>query len=71
MIEGHTNNVGKPAYNMELSRKRAQSVKDYLIQNHKIDAGRLSTQGFGDIKTMAKNDTEAGRAQNRRVELVK
>jgi outer membrane protein OmpA-like peptidoglycan-associated protein len=71
MIEGHTDNVGKPAYNMELSRKRAQSVKDYLIQNHQIDAARLSTQGFGDTKPMAKNDTEAGRTQNRRVELVK
>jgi outer membrane protein OmpA-like peptidoglycan-associated protein len=71
MIEGHTDNVGKPAYNMELSRKRAQSVKDYLVQNHQVDAARLSTQGFGDTKPMAKNDTEAGRAQNRRVELVK
>jgi outer membrane protein OmpA-like peptidoglycan-associated protein len=71
MIEGHTDNVGKPAYNMELSRKRAQSVKDYLVQNHQVDAGRLTTQGFGDTKPMAKNDTDAGRAQNRRVELVK
>jgi outer membrane protein OmpA-like peptidoglycan-associated protein len=71
MIEGHTDNVGKPAYNMDLSRKRAQSVKDYLVQNHQVDAARLSTQGFGDTKPMAKNDTEAGRAQNRRVELVK
>jgi outer membrane protein OmpA-like peptidoglycan-associated protein len=71
MIEGHTDNVGKPAYNMELSRKRAQSVKDYLIQNHQVDGARLTTQGFGDTKPMAKNDTETGRAQNRRVELVK
>ncbi|HSE40909.1 MAG TPA: OmpA family protein, partial [Acidobacteriota bacterium] len=71
MIEGHTDNVGKPAYNMELSHKRAQSVKDYLVQNHQVDGGRLTTQGFGDTKPMAKNDTEAGRAQNRRVELVK
>ncbi len=70
-IEGHTDNVGKPAYNMELSRKRAQSVKDYLVKNHQVDESRLTTQGFGDTKPMAKNDTEAGRAQNRRVELVK
>lgn len=70
-IEGHTDNVGTPAYNLELSRKRAASVKDYLVKNFQVDAARLSTQGFGDTKPVAKNDTEAGRAQNRRVELVK
>ena len=70
-IEGHTDNVGKPAYNLELSMRRAESVKDYLVKNFQVDAGRLETQGFGDTKPVAKNDTEAGRAQNRRVELVK
>lgn len=71
LIEGHTDNVGKPAYNLELSRKRAESVKQYLVANHSIDAARLTTQGLGDTKPIAKNDTEAGRAQNRRVELVR
>lgn len=70
-IEGHTDNVGKAAYNLDLSRKRAESVKDYLVSKFQIDAARLPTQGFGDSKPIAKNDTEAGRAQNRRVELVK
>jgi outer membrane protein OmpA-like peptidoglycan-associated protein len=70
-IEGHTDNVGKPDYNLDLSKKRAESVKAYLVQTRGVDAGRLNTAGFGDTKPIAKNDTEAGRAQNRRVELVK
>ena len=70
-IEGHTDNVGKTAYNLDLSKKRAESVKNYLVNNFQIDAPRLSTDGFGDTRPIAKNDTEQGRAQNRRVELVK
>jgi len=70
-ILGHTDNVGKPAYNLDLSKKRAESVKAYLVQNFKVDATRLTTEGFGDTKPIAKNDTEQGRAQNRRVELAK
>lgn len=71
VIQGHTDNVGKPAYNLELSKKRAESVKVYLVQNFNVDAARLTTEGFGDTKPIAKNDTEQGRAQNRRVELAK
>lgn len=70
-IQGHTDNVGKPPYNLELSKKRAESVKIYLVQNFQVDAARLTTEGFGDTKPIAKNDTEQGRAQNRRVELAK
>jgi len=70
-IQGHTDNVGKAAYNLDLSKKRAESVKTYLVQNFQIDASRLTTEGFGDTKPIAKNDTEQGRAQNRRVELAK
>lgn len=70
-VEGHTDNIGKPDYNLQLSRKRAESVKDYLVKNHQVDPLRLQTQGFGDTKPVAKNDTDAGRAQNRRVEFVK
>ena len=70
-IEGHTDNVGKPAYNLELSKKRAESVKNYLTGNFQIDPARLATDGFGDTRPIAKNDTEQGKAQNRRVELVK
>lgn len=70
-VEGHTDNVGKAPYNLELSRKRAESVKVHLVQNFQIDASRLATEGFGDTRPIAKNDTEQGRAQNRRVELAK
>ena len=70
-IEGHTDNVGKAAYNLELSKKRAESVKTFLTGNFQIDAARLATDGFGDTRPIAKNDTEQGKAQNRRVELVK
>jgi OmpA-OmpF porin, OOP family len=71
MIQGHTDNVGKPGYNLELSKKRAESVKIYLVEKFKVDGARLTTEGFGDTKPIAKNDTEQGRAQNRRVELAK
>ena len=70
-IEGHTDNVGKAPYNLDLSKKRAESVKTFLTTKHQIDAARLATDGFGDSRPIAKNDTEQGRAQNRRVELVK
>jgi len=70
-IEGHTDNVGKAGYNLDLSKKRAESVKSYLTTKFQIDASRLSTEGYGDTRPVAKNDTDQGRAQNRRVELVK
>lgn len=67
-INGHTDNVGKPADNLKLSNGRAQSVVTYLIKNG-ISAARLKFQGFGAEKPVADNSTEAGRAQNRRTEL--
>jgi len=70
-IEGHTDNVGKPRDNLALSARRAAAVKDWLVQNGKIDATRLETKGLGDTKPVAGNDTDDGRAKNRRVELVK
>ncbi|MFL5444033.1 MAG: OmpA family protein, partial [Myxococcales bacterium] len=51
--------------------KRAEAVRDWLVANAKIAAGRLDTKGFGDSKPVAANDGDEGRAQNRRVELVK
>jgi len=69
-IEGHTDNVGGDAHNQALSEKRALAVKAYLVAAG-VDAGRLSTQGFGASKPVASNDTELGRSQNRRVEVVK
>jgi len=70
-IEGHTDNVGNKDSNQKLSEARAKSVKDFLVANSKIDAARLSTKGFGDTKPVADNSTDAGKAENRRVELVK
>ena len=70
-IQGHTDNVGQPAANLKLSQDRAASVKAYLVQTFGIDATRLTTAGFGASRPVAENTTDAGKAQNRRVELVK
>ncbi|HYD98350.1 MAG TPA: OmpA family protein [Alphaproteobacteria bacterium] len=69
-IEGHTDNVGKPAANKKLSDDRAAAVKAWLVDQG-IDAARLATAGFGDTKPVADNADEEGRAKNRRVELVR
>jgi Outer membrane protein and related peptidoglycan-associated (lipo)proteins len=68
-IEGHTDNIGSMAYNIDLSEKRARAVKDYLVGKG-IQASRISTVGFGYKNPIAPNDTEAGRALNRRAEIV-
>jgi OmpA-OmpF porin, OOP family len=67
-ISGHTDNVGTPAYNQQLSERRAQSVYDYLIDNG-IDAKKLSWKGFGQTRPKATNETEEGRQRNRRIEF--
>jgi outer membrane protein OmpA-like peptidoglycan-associated protein len=69
LIEGHTDSVGKDDYNLALSRKRADSVKDNLVGDG-IEAGRITTVGYGKKFPLASNDTKAGKAQNRRVEVV-
>jgi OOP family OmpA-OmpF porin len=70
-IQGHTDNVGQAAANLKLSQDRAAAVKTYLVQTFGIPAARLTPAGFGDTKPVAPNTAEEGRAQNRRVELVK
>jgi outer membrane protein OmpA-like peptidoglycan-associated protein len=67
-IGGHTDNVGKPDYNMKLSDERAAAVVRWLVQ-HGIAASRLTSHGYGDTEPLAKNDSDANRAKNRRVEL--
>lgn len=67
-IDGHTDSTATPAYNQRLSTQRAAAVATYL-REHGVAAGRLSSQGFGQTKPIADNDTEAGRAANRRVEI--
>jgi OmpA-OmpF porin, OOP family len=70
-IQGHTDNVGGADANRRLSEARAASVKQYLVSSFSVAGDRLMTSGFGDTKPLGDNATEAGRAQNRRVELVK
>jgi OOP family OmpA-OmpF porin len=67
-ISGHTDNVGKPEFNRELSQKRADAVKQYLI-NKGIKPERLTAVGFGLEKPIADNKTAAGKAKNRRTEF--
>lgn len=67
-LGGHTDNTGSFAYNKALSERRALSVYNYLTE-HSIDANRLSYAGYADQKPIASNDTEEGRAQNRRTEF--
>jgi outer membrane protein OmpA-like peptidoglycan-associated protein len=68
-LEGHTDNVGDPDANKALSFNRAESVKALLVKNG-VTAKRLSTTGHGQDRPVAANNTEAGKARNRRLELV-
>ncbi len=67
-IEGHTDSIGTPKYNLKLSKERATAVRDYLV-NKGVEPDRLVTEGFGLERPIADNETEEGRAQNRRVEF--
>jgi OOP family OmpA-OmpF porin len=67
-VDGHTDAMGTDAYNQRLSERRAQAVADYL-KRLGIGPSRLRPQGYGESRPVADNDTEEGRAQNRRVEL--
>ncbi|HEY5380902.1 MAG TPA: OmpA family protein [Acidobacteriaceae bacterium] len=69
-IDGHTDNSGEAAHNLALSQQRADAVKTQLVSMG-IDAGRLTTKGFGDTQPMTSNDTPEGKANNRRVEFVR
>jgi len=71
LIEGHTDNVGSAPANLALSTARAAAVKAALVSAYGIAAGRVMTKGLGDTKPAAPNTSAAGRAQNRRVEIVK
>lgn len=68
-VEGHTDNVGSAEYNQGLSQRRADSVKNYLIQQG-IASQRLSASGMGMARPASNNDTATGRQQNRRVEII-
>lgn len=68
-LGGHTDNVGADAANLTLSDQRAQAVRDFVIAKG-IDATRITAKGYGETKPVATNDTEEGRAQNRRTEVT-
>ena len=70
-VVGHTDNVGAAAGNLDLSKRRAAAVAQMLVTKYGIAAGRLESFGAGPYAPLASNDNEAGRALNRRVELVK
>jgi OOP family OmpA-OmpF porin len=70
VIEGHSDNTGDADYNLALSQRRADSVRDYLIKNFNIDPERLTAKGYGEERPIATNDTAEGRARNRRVVAV-
>lgn len=69
-VGGHTDSQGDSRYNMQLSRDRAKFVRSYIIKRAGINADRMSSDGFGEAKPVATNSTSAGRAKNRRVEVV-
>jgi outer membrane protein OmpA-like peptidoglycan-associated protein len=71
MIVGHTDSDGSDAANLELSKKRAEAVKQALVNEFGIDASRTSSDGKGEKEPMEDNKTKQGKAQNRRVEFIK
>lgn len=68
-LGGHTDNVGADAANLTLSDQRANAVRDFVVAQG-IDAGRITAKGYGETKPVASNDSEEGRAQNRRTEVT-
>ena len=70
-INGHTDSVGTVAANRDLSERRSAAVRKALVERYKVDGSRLTTSGFGSSQPKEKNDTDIGRARNRRVELIR
>lgn len=70
LLAGHTDSIGTDAYNLKLSMRRAEAVKNYLVSNFGINAERLYPRGYGESQPTADNSTKEGRQHNRRVEVV-
>jgi len=71
LIIGHTDSLGSAAYNLDLSIRRAESVKQFFITYFSIAPERLIVKGMGETAPVALNDSESGRSKNRRVEIVR
>lgn len=69
-VTGHTDSLGREAYNQRLSERRAESVKRWLAEREEIAGKRIATRGAGEARPIASNETENGRQRNRRVEVV-
>lgn len=69
IVDGHTDATGTAEYNQWLSEKRAESVKNYAVERG-LDAGKITTNGYGQSKPVAPNNTKEGRQENRRVEVT-
>jgi len=69
LIEGHTDSIGTDEYNLGLSQRRAKAVYDFLASQD-VAESRMSWEGYGESRPVADNDTDEGRQQNRRVDLV-
>jgi outer membrane protein OmpA-like peptidoglycan-associated protein len=69
LVEGHTDSDGSSEYNLQLSRLRAGSVRSVLVGGG-VSPDRIESQGYGETRPIATNGTSAGKAQNRRVEIV-
>ncbi|MEZ4425257.1 MAG: OmpA family protein [Gemmatimonadota bacterium] len=70
-VEGHTDADGDEAHNLDLSERRAQAVKEFLMERYGIDGSRLEAHGYGESQPVADNTTPEGKQQNRRVDLVR
>ena len=70
VIEGHTDSIGRDALNQELSEERAEAVRQYILANASIDPDKVSSIGYGETKPVASNETKAGQAKNRRIDVV-
>ncbi len=68
-IEGHTDNTGNADHNLDLSGRRAESVRNFLVSNG-TDGARIASQGYGQTRPIADNRTAEGKQKNRRVEAV-
>lgn len=69
-VAGHTDSIGRDAYNLDLSQRRARTVKDYLVKQHTVDRNKVASIGYGETRPIADNSNAQGRRANRRVEFV-